>query len=762
MGALCLALGLWRILDADSKLLDSPLPCYLAASATALLFVAASLSTGLVLLRRLMPARLRWEERLCIGFALGVMAFHAGVFTLGIVGALNRVGALLLALLLLLLGAKNALRTLRLLRQATRGQAKAVRLHPVVLGIGALLVAYLVGHALTTDSIGYDASWYHLPVAEAYAASGAIRPFREGWTLGTQPQMASLLYAWAMVVTPQPAMNFTSAAFVELSFVAAAILGIVPLTRMLLGGRTRAHWAWGCAVLFPALLRYPPRIEADYLVAAFGPPLLLAAFKAWDDADTRSMVLGGLMLSGLLLVKYSAISSVLLPLLLAGAGLLRRLWRSRRSGLWGELVGVAKTLAVTVLAMLAATSTHWLKNVVFYRDPLFPNYSPASAFTPVTFKACQAIVQQLWVPAPGWPGWKETLEATFTFSFVPHEYAEYNAGHAIFGSVFSLTLPALMLLFPFGRARRALVVHLGILLGVMAWYRIHHQDRYLLAFVPWMSAVTAATVAQLWRSLPSRALAGAVCVLQLAWGLRWGVKFFPMESVRDVLWQPSVAAWTERQLGRFRTMRRIGQAVDRRAVIMIHDERLRAGLGRASVIDGLGYQTRLSFAELGSDARVFDELKRLGVTHLYAPRSTAGFETLGGDLVYGAFASRYGLPTAEADLRRMPQTRPPARAARDRLVFIDVCGALPIAAGLYRVVELIDINLGMPGIVPTPAVELAHDPNENTALLQKAEFAIMGPSCSSSHWGSERGAFDMLTSRAGYGLYLARDVRGTP
>jgi hypothetical protein len=296
------------------------------------------------------------------------------------------------------------------------------------------------------------------------------------------------------------------------------------------------------------------------------------------------------------------------------------------------------------------------------------------------------------------------------------------------------------------------------LLGVLVWYRIHHQDRYLLALLPWMCAVTAATLAELWRSLPSRLLASAVCALQLAWGMRWGVKFFPMDSVRDVLWQPSVAAWTNRQVGRWSNMTRVGRALDPHAVVLIHDERIRLGLRRASVTDGLGYETKFSFAELGSDARVFDELKRMGVTHLYAPRSTYGFETLGGDLVYNAFVHRYGLPTSEPDLRAMPKARPEARPARDRLVFVDVCGALAYQAGLYRVVQLIDLNPGMPGSLPAP-VELAGNPSDNDALLQKAEFALIGPSCAHKHWGAARGSFELMTTRAGYGLYVRADAK---
>jgi hypothetical protein len=754
LGAAGLAFGLWRILDADAKLLESPLPCYLAALGTALCFLLASLSSGLALLARCMPGRLRWEERLCIGFALGALLFQAGVFALGCLGALDRAGGSLLALCLLAAGARRGLRVLRLLRSGAVRRAKARSKHPLAAGIGALLIAYLVGHALTTDSIGYDSNWYHLPLAEAYAASGAIRPFPDGWLLASQPQMASLLYAWAMVVTPQPAISLTSAAFIELTFVFAAIFGVVPLTRTLLARPERVHWAWVCAALFPALLRYPPRIEADYLVAAFAPPLLLSAFKVWENADRGSVIVGALMLAATLLVKYSAVNTGLPPLIVAGAGVLRRLWLARKSRLRGEVVYAAGTLGAAALVFLAATSTHWLKNWIFYRDPLFPNFGPKDAFTPVTFAAYRAMVAQFWVPAPGWPGWKETLQVLFTFSFEPHEYSNYNAGHPIFGSLFSLTLPALLLLLPFRRARRALVTYLGVLLGVLIWYRIHHQDRYLLALLPWMCAVTATTLWELWQSLPSRLLAGAVCSLQLAWGLRWGVQYFPMDSLRSTLWSPSISAWTERQIGRWQTMHRLQRALGPRSVLMLHDERIRLGLRRRSVTDNVGYETRLSFAELGTDARIFDTLKQMGVTHLYVPRSTAGFETLGGDLIYNAFARRYGQPTTEPDLRTMPDTRPPPGSARDRLVFIDVCGTLSIQPGLYRAVELTDVNPGMQPTLPAAPVEVAAHVSDNAALLSKAEFAIIASNCASEHFGDQRAAFEWVVTRAGYPIYL--------
>jgi len=626
-----------------------------------------------------------------------------------------------------------------------------------VLGAAALALFYLGAHALTSDSIGYDSSWYHLPVAEAYAAAGAIRPFRDGWILGTYPQLASVLYAWGLVVTRDEAVGLTTAAFIELVFVAGACFTIVPLTRILRSRPGRARWAVATVALFPAIFLYPPRVEGDYVAAAFAAPLLLCAFKIWEHPQRRAVVFGALLLGGVLLVKYSAIGTSLLPLGLAVAALLRKLWRARRQGLLGELKQVALTLGAATLAFLAITATHWLKNLLFYRDVLFPSHAPAEAFTPITRAFYEAILKTLWVPAEGSDGWKETFWALFTFSFEPHEYPEYNAGHPIFGSLFSLTLLPLLLMLPLKRGRRALVVHLGTLLGVLVWYRVHHQDRYLLALLPWMCAVTAVTLAELWRHPFGRPTVALVCALQLAWGTRWAVKLFPLDSIRNRLWAADARSWDQQQLARYRVMDRIGRQLPSNAVLLVHDERIRLGLRRTSVSDSLGFETRLSYADLGRDELIFDRLRGLGVTHLYAPYQSSGFQSLADDLLFYGFYRRHAAPSHDSELRAMPKARP-TPTSTERLAFMDVCGAVRIPRALYRVTELVEVTFGMPLYLQARPLGVAHNQEEAEQLLERAEFLVQAGSCFRSGELLSTASFERLATRNGYGLFLRREA----
>jgi hypothetical protein len=299
-----------------------------------------------------------------------------------------------------------------------------------------------------------------------------------------------------------------------------------------------------------------------------------------------------------------------------------------------------------------------------------------------------------------------------------------------------------------------LLAHLGTLLGVLVWYRVHHQDRYLLAFLPWMCAVTAATLAELWRYRLSRPLLVGVCALQLVWGARWATKLFPFESLSSRLWAASAEAWDELQLGRWQVMKRIGEQLPRDAVLLVHDERIRLGLRRASVSDSLGFETRLSYADLGRDDLIFDRLRSMRVTHLYGPRQSAGFQSLADDLLFYGFYQRYGVSGSDPELRAMPRARPAAVPAEQRLVFMDVCGSVQIPQALYRVTELVEVTFGMPGYLQARPLAVADDRKQAEALLERAEFLVQASSC---HRGSiSSKGFERLATRNGYALLQRR------
>jgi hypothetical protein len=75
--------------------------------------------------------------------------------------------------------------------------ARGTRLVFVVAGAVAIAAVFLP--VLTPANSGYDARWYHLGIAEQYAARGAIERFNEGFINGAQPQLATWLYTWAFL-----------------------------------------------------------------------------------------------------------------------------------------------------------------------------------------------------------------------------------------------------------------------------------------------------------------------------------------------------------------------------------------------------------------------------------------------------------------------------------------------------------------------------------------------------------------------------------
>jgi hypothetical protein len=717
--------ALYWIFNRDQPVLDSPFSEYAAALGLVGLFVSSSGVIGLSIVRRLLPGRLRFDERLALAFAFGVLAFHWATWFLGMLGRLDRVSCFLLPFALLGLGAVDtwSLRR-RLLRlgKVLGGKGRPTRRPLGLHWLGAFTLFVLAGHALTTSSIGYDSAWYHLPVAEIYAARGAIRPLLDGWYLGAFPQLASVLYAWALVVAREPALSFTTAALVEVALIGMAVFSIVPCVRALTPGRGRANWAWATIALFPAVYLYPPRIEADYAAAAFAPALMLLTIRAYQRFEVRELAAFAIALGGVALTKYSAVSLLAFPAVLIAIRAVYRLFTpaaGRRTAFCA--LGVAAGI------FLLVTAPHWLKNLLFYRDPLFPQLSGPSAFTPITHQFYLDFVKVLWRPAPGWPGVIETLRAMFTFSFEPHEYSNYNPGHAIFGSLFSVTLAPLLFL---RRARRALVWHFAVLIGVCVWFRIHHQDRYLLALLPWMCAVTGATVRELCaQGTVTRVLALAACALQFAWGVRWAVRLVPLDAIRETIWAPTAEDWRAIQLRRWPTMTRVGRALPPKATVMVHDERIRVGLRHNSLSDAQGYQTHVSFVELGSDGLVYDRLKQWGVTHLFAQGHSNGEDTIGSDLIYFGFFKRYGVETKEVELRQMPAQRPRARSASERLALVEPCGAFNAPAGLYRVVDLNDTQPQTPIELKARAVMTVSSRAERERAQARAEFMVVGNSC---------------------------------
>ena len=123
----------------------------------------------------------------------------------------------------------------------------------------------------------------------------------------------------------------------------------------------------------PGLFLYDSSLltSADHVLAFWGAPVALALLRLRDNFRPRQGVLVGLMVAGAILTKYqgSYFFVTALVMLLLWTVTKRRFLPAATAG----------------LACLLASSCHWLKNIFFYGDPLYPllhQYFPRILSTP--------------------------------------------------------------------------------------------------------------------------------------------------------------------------------------------------------------------------------------------------------------------------------------------------------------------------------------------------------------------------------------------
>jgi hypothetical protein len=582
----------------------------------AALFAVSSLVAGLRLLSLLLPDGSRVGERLLLGFALGVLTFFWGVFLAGALGLYGHVFFFAWPAALLAFGGPRALREAR--RWRVHGRRFGWRLlvpHDILGGLSLIVLSvgcvavYL--QVMTPNNVGADAVWYHLPVAEHYVAAGGLRPFREGWYNGALPQLASFLYTWAFSAPGGLSTHIALAAHVEFVLFLATLAGIAVLVRRLVP--VRAPYAGALMFAFPGFLTYDSNliIGADHVLAFWAPPLAIAMLRLARTFKRREAVLAGLVTAGALLTKYQGLY-FLAPgaLLLAAVAV-----KTRRLG----------PLLVWGVALTAASSAHWLKNWIFYGDPLYPmlhGFLPSHPFpsgaaelmqevlTPPQFRFTGTVVKKL----------LGTGEVLGTFSMVPHDW-NFHGRRPVFGSLFTCLLIAL----PFVRAgRRVWVLTLAVHLGIVVWFVTAHEDRYLQALLPWMTAASAALLVLLWRrgSL-TRGAAVVVVAVQLLYGS--DVYFYrvhgmigdsPLKALVDFVSLGQKGKFQERAQGWGNLQANdLSKKMPKGAKALCHHFSEKLGLGVESVLDGKGWQGAIDYLSPPTPAATLALWRGLGVTH---------------------------------------------------------------------------------------------------------------------------------------------------
>jgi hypothetical protein len=706
---------------------------YAAFGTATIAWVMTCASIGHAALGRLPGLGLRFRERLLFDFAAGVLIFAVGLFVCGVLGLLRPPFFVAYPLALATLGvaaswrdARRAWRHFRAARRRAGPRPSVIHAAACVLGTLGLAIVYLT--IMTPDNAAFDARSYHLPIAEHFAAGGRIGPFPEGWFAGALPHLASWLYTWPFTLRAVNLYGHVElAAHLELALFVATVFSLPLLVEAICPGR-RARGTWAVLFLFPGLFLYDSSlgIAADHALAFWAAPLALALWRFLQQPTSRARgTLAGLMLAGAALTKYQAIY------LLAPAGLAiaavagRELWRSRRATFSDRarprdvLAGVG-ALALTALV---ATAPHWLANAVWHHNPVYPQL--------VHFFPSRPL-------APGWPGTyldhqfeltgtlpekvRKTVTALFTFSFIPNDWANFHRDIPVFGFLFTLTLPILVLARRAGRAR---VLAAGTLLGVFIWYWTYHEDRYLQALLPWMAACTAAA---LWLAWEGGRAARVGVVLLVAAQLVWGsdVPWLPshamlgeVPAMRSLRLLSSTYRGEDRARFQFDTgFAPLDRALPKDAYVVLHEEYLRLGLNRRAIQDSLRLQAGIDYAQLARPDRVHDLLTSMGATHLVWTH-TGGYGEIpvSGELVFWDYALRYGEDRADVGgfvVTRVPARRPPAR--EPGLVAFLGCG-------VARNVPLTEVDRL---VASQRGGEPGGDPE---ALLAAAELAVVERGC---------------------------------
>jgi hypothetical protein len=481
------------------------------------------------------------------------------------------------------------------------------------------------------------------------------------------------------------------------------------------------------------------------------------------------------MMAGALLTKYQGtiistfpIAAIGLRAVMLGARRLRRGSEIGAAWIVGPLCGAA--------AGLVLTSPHWLKNWVWYGDPLFPylhhwfgNRWPAEA----------REVFQDWFLDVNMGAWRpqgtlvERLGATFrgllSYSFEPHDWPRFHGKRPIFGSLFTLLVPCL----PFLKARARLwMLFFAGHVAIFVWFWSAHVDRYLQVALPWMAASVAAALILVWRSgVPARLAAAALVGLQIVWG--GDVYFLPAHAMMGAT--PAIKVSELLAMGQARKyderlrvpdgLFRFGEQLPENARVLMHEENRRLGVFRPVVSDFRPWQFGLTYAQFESPRTLHDRLVDWGITHIIWREATSrGYDSLGSDLRFFEYVTQWAPPPQRVGGRAVSTLAPSPPASKDSNVVAYLGCRSFYQRGLHQVADLkiggkvpAKLHRNLPAFKPA-----ARDSGSIDALVGEAQFVVTDASCKPAPSPAAMTPFIKMATRGKEQLWVRRKQGDTP
>jgi hypothetical protein len=624
-------------------------------------------------------------------------------------------------------------RVVRHVRHARRTFAKPAPWYvwPVVV-FGVLGLGMIYFTLMTPHNVQFDSRWKHMALAEQYAATGGIRRFPEGWTVATNPHLATFVYLFAfMLPVGQLFDRVELAAHLEFTVFVVTTLSIGPLARRLVPGCTTRH-LWVARFLFPGVYLYDSNLSggADHIAALFTVPMFLLLLRGSRDLDWRYLSLATVMTAGAAMSKLTCLL-MFVPVTLVIVAVRGTAMLFTRRG--AERLAILRGPLIALGVGLAATSTFWLKNWIWYGDPLYPSLHKYLTLRPWTDDSAHlfewAYKDRFVRPTRDLEGVLKTLAALFNFSFVPNDYVRYHGKVPVMGSLFTLLLPVLM--FFARKAKRAWGLVASVHVAIFIWYWIHHEDRYLQALMPWMAAVSAAAIVLAWRSgwLP-RVAVSLLVAFQIAWGS--DVYFIPTHAMTGSSIKRTVdflAGTYKKDKNRLETYPQwvaLGKKLPKGSRALLHDNHIHLGVAASTVSDWNGWQFGMSYARHPSIASTYDLMRDMGVTHIVIENNkSAGWDSIAGDVLFFNFAKRATVEHQKSGpffIAKMPDS-PPDGLDVTNVLYLG-CGK-PVANGLYPLSSL-SVSVFGPGSERYPAPEKKGKPEE---LVLDADAVVLETKC---------------------------------
>ena len=192
-----------------------------------------------------------------------------------------------------------------------------------------------------------------------------------GSFLGSVPQVATYIYTWAFLLPGAGLFGHVElAAHVELVIFLATLASLPLLVTWVASGR-RIAASWSALFLFPGIFVYDANLNggADHILAFWTIPFVLALRRFWRTPDRRWGVLVAVLAGAAVMTKYQAMYVVIPGVALwMGRALttaLRAPAPAARREAW-IAIGCAAAVGVAVTAPM------WLKNWIWYGNPVFP------------------------------------------------------------------------------------------------------------------------------------------------------------------------------------------------------------------------------------------------------------------------------------------------------------------------------------------------------------------------------------------------------